>query len=70
VVDRSPHKQGRYLPGSQIPICDPQRIAETQPDYLMILPWNLKNEIMTQTAGLRQWGGKFVIPVPEVSVLD
>jgi SAM-dependent methyltransferase len=70
VVDRSPHKQGRYLPGSQIPISDPQRIAETQPNYLMILPWNLKNEIMTQTAGLRQWGGKFVIPVPEVSVLD
>jgi hypothetical protein len=70
VVDRSPHKQGRLLPGSQIPICDPQRIAETQPDYLMILPWNLKNEIMTQTAGLRQWGGKFVIPVPEVTVLD
>jgi hypothetical protein len=70
VVDRSPHKQGRYLPGSHIPIRDPQRIAETQPDYLMILPWNLKNEIMTQTAGLRQWGGKFVIPVPEVLVLD
>ncbi len=70
VVDRSPHKQGRYLPGSRIPICDPQRIAETQPDYLMILPWNLKKEIMNQTAGLREWGGKFVIPVPEVSVLS
>jgi hypothetical protein len=70
VVDRSPHKQGRYLPGSRIPICDPQRIAETQPNYLMILPWNLKKEIMSQTAGLREWGGKFVIPVPEVSVVS
>jgi hypothetical protein len=68
-VDRSPHKQGRYLPGSHIPIQDPQKIAETQPDYLMILPWNLKNEIMGQTAGLRQWGGKFVIPVPEATVI-
>jgi C-methyltransferase C-terminal domain/Putative zinc binding domain/Methyltransferase domain len=70
VVDRSPHKQGRYLPGSRIPIHDPQRIAETQPDYLMILPWNLKKEIMNQTAALREWGGKFVIPVPEVSVVS
>jgi hypothetical protein len=70
VVDRSPHKQGRYLPGSRIPICDPQRIAETQPNYLMILPWNLKKEIMSQTACLREWGGKFVIPVPEVSVVS
>lgn len=69
VVDRSPHKQGRYLPGSHIPIRDPQLIAETQPDYLMILPWNLKNEIISQTAGLRQWGGKFVIPVPEATVI-
>jgi SAM-dependent methyltransferase len=70
VVDRSPHKQGRFLPGSKIPVCDPQRIAETRPDYLMILPWNLKKEIMNQTAGLREWGGKFVIPVPEVSVVS
>jgi SAM-dependent methyltransferase len=70
VVDRSPHKQGRFLPGSRIPICDPQHIVETQPDYLLILPWNLKKEIMTQTARLREWGGRFVIPVPEVVVLD
>ena len=70
VVDRSPHKQGRYLPGSRIPVRDPQRIAETRPDYLMILPWNLRKEIMSQTAGLREWGGKFVIPVPEVSILN
>ena len=70
VVDRSPHKQGRFLPGSHIPIRDPRHIAETQPDYLLILPWNLKKEIMAQTSGLREWGGKFVIPVPEVLVLD
>lgn len=70
VVDRSPHKQGRFLPGSHIPIRDPQHIAETRPEYLLILPWNLKREIMSQTGGLRQWGGKFVIPVPEVAVLD
>jgi len=70
VVDRSPYKQGRYLPGSRIPIRDPRQIAVTRPDYLLILPWNLKKEIMSQTAGVRQWGGKFVIPVPEVAVLD
>ncbi len=70
VVDRSPHKQGRFLPGSRIPIRDPRHIAKTQPDYLLILPWNLKKEIMAQTGGLRDWGGKFVIPVPEVAVLD
>lgn len=70
VVDRSPHKQGRYLPGSRLPIYDPERIAATRPDYLMILPWNLRKEIINQTAGLRQWGGKFVIPVPEVEVIS
>jgi hypothetical protein len=70
VVDRSPHKQGKYLPGSRIPIHDPQRIAETRPDYLMILPWNLKKEIMNQSAGLREWGGRFVIPVPEATVVS
>ena len=70
VVDRNPHKQDRFLPGSHIPIRDPRRIAETQPDYLLILPWNLKKEIMNQTSGLRDWGGKFVIPVPDVAVLD
>lgn len=70
VVDRSPHKQGRYLPGSHIPIHAPERIGQTRPDYLLILPWNLKKEIMAQTSGLRQWGGKFVIPVPEVSIVE
>ena len=68
-VDRSPHKQGRYLPGTRIPIFEPGRINETKPDYVLILPWNLKNEIMTQMQGIREWGGKFVLPVPSLSIL-
>lgn len=67
-VDRSPHKHGRYLPGTHIPICKVDKIIETQPDYLLILPWNLKEEIMDQMAGIDQWGGKFVIPIPEVKI--
>ena len=67
-VDRSPHKQGRYLPGSRIPIHPPARIAETRPDYLWILPWNLRAEIASQMAGIREWGGRFVVAVPEVEV--
>jgi len=67
-VDRSPHKQGRYLPGTRIPIFEPGRIDETKPDYVLILPWNLKNEIMTQMQGIREWGGKFVLPVPSLSI--
>jgi SAM-dependent methyltransferase len=69
VVDRNPHKQGRLLPGSQIPVADPSRVFETKPDYLLILPWNLKHEIMGQMAEIRGWGGRFVIPVPEAMVL-
>jgi len=68
-VDRSPHKQGRYLPGSRIPILAPERIFETRPDYVLILPWNLKAEIAEQMAGIRAWGGRFVVAVPEVEVL-
>ena len=67
-VDRNPHKQGNYLPGSRIPICAPERIAETKPDYLLLLPWNLKGEIMQQMAHIRSWGGRFVIPIPAVEV--
>jgi capsular polysaccharide biosynthesis protein len=67
-VDRSPHKQGMFLPGTRIPIHAPERIAETRPDYLLILPWNLKDEIMEQMAGIREWGGRFVVPVPRVEV--
>ncbi|MEO8391903.1 MAG: class I SAM-dependent methyltransferase, partial [Chloroflexota bacterium] len=67
-VDRSPHKQNRYLPGSRIPVYAPDKIRETQPDYLLILPWNLKDEVMQQMAYIREWGGQFVIPIPEVEV--
>ncbi len=67
-VDRSPHKQGNFLPGSRIPIFDPERVFETRPDYVLILPWNLREEIMNQMAGIRKWGGRFVVPIPEVKV--
>jgi len=67
-VDRSPYKQGRYTPGTHIPILPPERIRETRPDYIFILPWNLKEEIMGQMAFVREWGGKFVVPLPEVKV--
>ena len=64
-VDRSPHKQGCYLPGTHIPILHPDRIREARPDYLLILPWNLKEEIVQQTGYIREWGGQFVVPIPE-----
>ena len=68
-VDRSPHKQGRFLPGSRIPIYHPDRIRETKPNYVVILPWNLKDEIMQQLQFIREWGGKFVVPIPKVATL-
>jgi SAM-dependent methyltransferase len=67
-VDRSPYKQGRFLPGSHIPIYHPDRIAETKPDYVVILPWNLKDEIMEQLQYIREWGGHFVVPIPKVTI--
>jgi SAM-dependent methyltransferase len=67
-VDRSPYKQGRYLPGTHIPIYHPDRLRETKPNYVFILPWNLKDEIMEQLQYIREWGGKFVVPIPRVSV--
>jgi 2-polyprenyl-3-methyl-5-hydroxy-6-metoxy-1,4-benzoquinol methylase len=69
-VDRSPEKQGLFLPGTRIPIYGPEKITETKPDYLLILPWNLRDEIMRQMACIRQWGGQFVVPIPEVKVLS
>ena len=69
-VDRSPHKQCALLPGVRIPVHAPEKIFETRPDYVLILPWNLRVEIMTQMAGIREWGGKFVVPIPHVEVLD
>jgi len=67
-VDRSTYKQGRYLPGTHIPIYHPDRLRETKPNYVIILPWNLKDEIMEQLQYIREWGGKFVVPIPRVSV--
>ena len=69
-VDRSPHKQGRFLPGTRIPIHAPDRMRETRPDYVLILPWNLKEEIVEQMADVRSWGGRFVVPIPEVGVFE
>lgn len=69
-VDISPHKQGRYLPGVQIPIYAPDRVLATKPDFLLILPWNIKAEIMERMAAIRQWGGRFVVPIPKLSVLS
>ncbi len=68
-VDRSPHKQGRYLPGVQIPIFAPERILQARPDYVFILPWNLKDEIIDQMRAVRDWGGRFVVPIPRMRVL-
>lgn len=67
-VDRSPHKHGKFLPGTHIPIFPPERLWDARPDYVLILPWNLKSEIMEQLAGIREWGGRFVVPIPEVTV--
>ena len=67
-VDLSPHKQGLFLPGTHLPIKSPLIIKETKPDYIIILPWNLKDEIMEQMKDIKEWGGKFVIPIPEVKI--
>ncbi|NMG05387.1 class I SAM-dependent methyltransferase [Brasilonema sp. UFV-L1] len=67
-VDRNPYKQGKFLPGTHIPIFHPDKIQETKPDYLLILPWNLKNEIIAQMSYVRDWGCQFVVPIPEVNV--
>ncbi len=67
-VDRSPQKQGSVLPGTHIPIFHPDKIKETRPDYVLILPWNIKDEVMSQMAHIREWGGQFVTPIPDVKV--
>jgi SAM-dependent methyltransferase len=68
-VDRSPHKQGRFLPGTRLPIYPPEHVKAAKPDYLLILPWNIKDEIMSQMACVRTWGGQFVVPIPQVEVI-
>jgi SAM-dependent methyltransferase len=68
-VDRSPEKQGKFLPGTHIPVYAPQKIFESKPDYVFILPWNLRDEIVRTMADIRQWGGQFVVPIPRVEVI-
>jgi SAM-dependent methyltransferase len=67
-VDRNPYKQGRFLPGTHIPIAHPSKIAERRPDFILILPWNLKDEIIEQLSFVRDWGARFIVPIPEVVV--
>jgi len=69
-VDRNPYKQGKFLPGTHIPILTPDKLVEAKPDYILILPWNFKDEIMKQMAVIREWGGKFVVPIPSAKVYD
>ncbi len=69
-VDRNPYKQGTFLPGTHIPVFPPTQIEKTKPDYVFILPWNIKDEIISQLDYIKQWGGRFIIPIPEVKVYD
>jgi hypothetical protein len=68
VADRSAAKQGRLLPGSRIPVRAPDAIAEERPDYVFIVPWNIRDEIVSQLAEIRDWGGRFVTAIPELDV--
>jgi hypothetical protein len=68
-VDRSPVKQGKFLPGTHIPIYAPERLAETRPDYVLVLPWNLREEISKQLEYVRSWGGRLVFPIPELEIV-
>jgi hypothetical protein len=68
-VDRNPYKQGRFLPGTHIPIHAPEKIDEVRPDYIFILPWNFKDEIVEQLAYTREWGAQFIVPIPEATVI-
>jgi SAM-dependent methyltransferase len=69
-VDRNTYKQGRFLPGTHVPILAPEEIARRRPDYVFILPWNFKDEIMAQMKGIREWGGKFIVPIPQATVVE
>ena len=68
-VDRNPYKQGRLLPGSRIPVLSPEHLDAARPDYVLILPWNLREEIMQQLGEVRSWGGRFIVPIPEPVIL-
>ncbi|MGH7288326.1 MAG: methyltransferase C-terminal domain-containing protein, partial [Myxococcota bacterium] len=67
-VDRNPYKLGRYLPGTRIPIFPVEKIREARPDFVLILPWNLRNEIAEQLAYTREWGARLVVPIPRLEV--
>jgi SAM-dependent methyltransferase len=67
-VDRNVYKHGRFLPGTHIPVFPPEHLRETRPDYVLILPWNLRQEIVAQLAYIREWGGQFVVPIPRLEV--
>ena len=67
-VDRNPAKQGRFLPGTGIPILAPDELRRAKPDYVLILPWNVKDEIISQMSFIREWGGTFIVPVPQVQI--
>jgi 2-polyprenyl-3-methyl-5-hydroxy-6-metoxy-1,4-benzoquinol methylase len=69
-VDRNPYKHGKFLPGTHIPIYPPSHLEETKPDYVLILPWNIKDEIINQLTYIKEWGGRFIVPIPEVKVYD
>jgi hypothetical protein len=69
-VDRSPHKQGRFLPGSRIPVRAPEDLLAARPDYVLILPWNLRDEIVGQMRAIGEWGGRFVVAVPALEVIE
>jgi 2-polyprenyl-3-methyl-5-hydroxy-6-metoxy-1,4-benzoquinol methylase len=69
VADLSPHKQGKFLPGSHIPVVSPEAIYSAKPDYMLILPWNIKQEIIEQLSFIKDWGARFVVPIPELTVL-
>jgi hypothetical protein len=69
-VDRNPYKQGKFLPGTHIPVLHPDKIKKTRPDYVLILPWNIKKEIMKQLSYINDWGGKFFVPIPEIKQYD
>src|SRR5262249_14972787 len=69
-VDRNHHKHGKFTPGTHIPIFPPEKIRETRPDLVLILPWNLKDEIMSQMAYIREWGGRFIVPIPTAAFYE
>jgi hypothetical protein len=68
-VDRSPHKQGRFIPGARIPIHAPEKLLAEKPDVVLILPWNIRDEIMEQMSAVRGWGGKFAVPIPRLELV-